>query len=123
MKTFLATAVLLTMTGGAALGQYSGPTEGGDPDESYAESTVGAIMADPKDDAKVILEGRLTSKTGDESYVFNDGTGQIRVEIDDDDFPLGSVDETTSIRIEGEVDTHLVKDTDIDAERVTIIGQ
>ena len=56
------------------------------------------------DDARVILEGRISSKTGDERYSFTDGTGQIEVEIDDDLIYNVKITPETRIRIFGEVD-------------------
>ena len=38
------------------------------------------------DDAYVILQGYITDRNGDEKYVFQDKTGSITVEIDDDDW-------------------------------------
>lgn len=120
MIKLLVSASLLVLTGTAAFAQYKGPAEQGKPAANYAKTTVSAIKADPKDDAKVTLQGRLINKTGDETYTFKDETGEILVEIDDEDFPNQPVDENTVVTIEGEVDTHLVKDVDIDAERVIV---
>ena len=121
MIKYLASAAILASTSTIALAQYQGPAEQSQPAENYAKTTVSAIKADPKDDAKVTLEGTLINKTGDESYTFKDDTGEILVEIDTEDFPNQPVNENTVVRIEGEVDTHLVKDVDIDAERVVIV--
>lgn len=121
MNKFVVSAAIFAATSTVALAQYQGPAEQSQPAETYAKTTVSAIKADPKDDAKVTLEGMLINKTGDETYTFKDETGEILVEIDDDDFPNQPVNENTVVRIEGEVDTHLVKDVDIDAERVIIV--
>lgn len=121
MNKMLTAVALVAMTSSAALAQYQGPSEQGGASSAYAKTTVKEIQAAPKDDAKVTLEGRLIKKTADETYTFSDGTGEISVEIDDEDFPNQPVSESTKVRIEGEVDTHLVKDVDIDAERVLII--
>lgn len=123
MKSLMATTVaIFGLVGTTAFAQYTGPAGGTKGSAGgYVETTVSEIKANPKDDANVILEGNLIEKTGDETYTFRDKTGTISVEIDDDDFPNQPVDENTVVRIEGEVDTHLVKDVDIDAERVTII--
>lgn len=120
MLRLLASAAIVVVTGSVALAQYQGPAAQGQPSEEYAKTTVSAIKSDPKDDAKVTLQGRLINKTGDETYTLKDDTGEILVEIDDEDFPNQPVTETTVVTIEGEVDTHLVKDVDIDAERVLV---
>lgn len=105
-----------------AVAQWSGPSDTKQaPQPPYAKSTIAAIKAAPKDDQKVTLVGTIVRKTGDETYLFSDGTGEIVVDIDDDAFPKQPVTERTQIQIEGEVDTHLMRDADIDAERVTIL--
>ena len=100
--------------------QYQGPGGKASSQRGYAQTTVDAIIKAPQDDRKVRLEGRLLRQVADERYLFSDGTGEIVVEIDDEDFPSGAVNENTIVIIEGEVDTHRYKDTDIDADRVTI---
>lgn len=121
MTKLLATTGLLAVIGTAALAQYQGPVDQEQTTGSYDRTTVSAIKADPKDEAKVTLEGRLNRKTGDETYMFSDTTGEILVEIDDDDFPSQPVSEKTVVRIEGEVDTHLLKDVDVDVDRMTVV--
>lgn len=113
-------SALLSIT--PALAQYQGPggTRDTGKDATYADTTVADIKADPQDDLKVRLEGRLIRQSGDEDYVFADSTGEIAVEIDSDDFPKAPVTADTIVILEGEVDTHRMKDTDIDADRVTI---
>lgn len=122
MRKFGVIALLACLPFTPAIAQYQGPggAENSTAQPAYAPNTVAAIKADPKDDMKVTLEGTLTSKTGDETYVFSDGTGEITVEIDDDDFPKEPVNADTVVVLEGEVDTHLTKDADIDVERITI---
>jgi uncharacterized protein (TIGR00156 family) len=112
-----------------ALAQYQGPgapapaagaTAAGE--VTTGMTTVQAIKADPSDDAKVVLEGRLIRQISAERYLFADDSGEIEVEIDEDDFPRQPVTETTLLRLEGEVDTHRSRDTDIDVERVQLVN-
>jgi uncharacterized protein (TIGR00156 family) len=56
------------------------------------------------DDRNVTLEGYLIKKIKSEHYLFKDGTGEIEVEIDDEDFRGKQVTPQTRIRIIGEVD-------------------
>lgn len=121
-SVFATLATLLVLPAGAALAQFTGPSDvqqGGN--TKYPAMTVEAIKADAKDDMKATIEGRIVRKLADEEYLFADDTGEIRVEIDDDDFPAQPVSETTRVRLQGEVDTHRVKETDFDVDRVTII--
>lgn len=56
------------------------------------------------DDAYVTLQGYVTSKTGDEKYVFQDKTGNITIEIDDDDWDGVDITPADLVEIQGEVD-------------------
>ncbi len=121
-KPALAVAALLALSAGTAGAQFTGPSDVGETGNTkYPASTVAAIKAEGKDDMKVTLEGRIVRKVGDEKYIFADDTGEIGVEIDDEDFPARPVSETTRVRLEGEVDTHRVKETDFDVDRMTVV--
>ncbi len=117
----------LTMTGflalsGAAYGQYIGPSDvKTSPKSSYSPSNVAVIKANAKDEQKISLEGRITRKLDAEKYMFSDGTGEIRIEIDDDEFPKTPINAETKVKIEGEVDIHNSKNADIDVDRLTIL--
>ncbi|MFG6080956.1 YgiW/YdeI family stress tolerance OB fold protein [Paracoccus litorisediminis] len=122
MKKILLAAAMVITTSTMAFAQYRGPSDLKQVDEgTYVPTTVKQILAAPEDEAAVQLEGRLVRQVEKEVYTFRDDTGEIRVEIDEDDFPGTEVDENTVVRIEGEVDTHLRKETDIDVDRVTIV--
>ncbi len=56
------------------------------------------------DDAYVILQGYITDRNGDEKYVFQDKTGSITVEIDDDDWDGVDVSSADLVEIQGEID-------------------
>ncbi len=56
------------------------------------------------DNAVVELTGHITSSIGKEDYMFKDGTGEIKVEIDHKDWHGITVTPTTKITIRGEVD-------------------
>ena len=56
------------------------------------------------DDAYVILQGYITDRNGDEKYVFQDKTGSITVEIDDDDWDGVDVSPADLVEILGEID-------------------
>ena len=122
LKKYFLTAVIVALPLGPVFAQYQGP--GGDGSSmgrtGYTATTVGAIKSDPRDDMRVLLEGRLIRKIKHETYIFADSTGEIAVEIDDDDFPRSPVTADTVVVVEGKVDTHRIKDTDIEAERVSI---
>ena len=75
-----------------------------------------------KDDAPVVLEGKIKSQIRSEHYTFADNKGDtIEIEIDDKDWGGVKVDENTSIRIYGEVDKDFMKDATIDVKRIEIV--
>lgn len=125
-QLILTACIILGAT--AAHAQYSGP--GGAPGSAGHHTpaaagqvaTVAAINAAPQDDQRVTLEGVLVRKLDKEDYLFSDGTGEIKVEIDDKRFPTGEVNDKTRLRIEGEVDVSRDKPTKIDAKRVTVLN-
>jgi len=120
-QTLTPAAIALMLTTGA-MAQFTGPSDVAQAQSrEYPPTTVREIKADPKDDMKATLEGRILRKVADEEYLFSDDTGEIRVEIDDDDFPRQPVSETTRVRLEGEVDTHRYKEVDFDVDRMTIL--
>ena len=131
MRKHLILSACIILGATAAHAQYSGP--GGTaaaPAQTAAPAapaatgqvvTVASILVAPQDDQLVVLEGVLLRKLGKEDYQFSDGTGEIKVEIDDKKFPAGQVNESTRLRIEGEVDVSASKPVEIDAKRVTIL--
>lgn len=73
-----------------------------------------------KDETFVVLNGKIKQMVGKEKYLFEDNTGSIIIEIDDDDWNGVSVGPEDSVVIRGEVDTHWNKPTDIDVDSITI---
>lgn len=116
-----ATAAIACMTG-VAYAQYTGPSATNEAAKgTYRAAILADIVSKPNDGDNVTVEGILVRKVDDETYVLFDGTTEINVEIDDDDFPSGEVSAETKVRIQGEVDTHLTRDADIEADRVEIL--
>lgn len=69
------------------------------------------------DNSKVWVEGAIIQKNGDEKYLFQDSTGTIMVEIDDDAWHGLVIGPTDTVRIYGEVD-HGLFDTEIDIDYI-----
>ncbi|SOE51620.1 YgiW/YdeI family stress tolerance OB fold protein [Orrella dioscoreae] len=115
LRTLLASAALAgaLAAGGAAAQGYSGPStnpatatqqQGYAGPSSIKVISVKELTATGRDDQKAILRGRIVSHDGDDHYTFDDGTGQIRVDIDDDDFPVGvKIDDKTQVELHGEL--------------------
>lgn len=99
-----------------AYAQYVGPSA-----RDKSPDNVASILTHPVDDQQVVLRGNVLRKVGDEMYIFSDGSGEIKVEIDDDDFGREPVDEKTKVEIRGEVDTGLRRPPEIDVDTLRII--
>ena len=56
-------------------------------------------------DSPVLLEGVIVSKNGDELYVFEDASGTVLLEIDDDVMANKSVSPDNKVRLNGRVDS------------------
>jgi uncharacterized protein (TIGR00156 family) len=83
--------------------------------------TVSEVLKDPVDDRRVELTGMLVQQTGRETFLFRDATGEIRVEIDAEDFPANQpIDASTRVLIHGEVEKKLTRKPVIDVERVQL---
>ncbi|VFR47235.1 Protein co-occuring with molybdenum cofactor biosynthesis protein B [plant metagenome] len=116
LRTLLGSAALAgaLAAGGVAAQGYSGPStnpatatqqQGYAGPSSIKVISVKELTATGRDDQKAILRGRIVSHDGDDHYTFGDGTGQIRVDIDDDDFPVGvKIDDKTQVELHGELD-------------------
>lgn len=109
------------LAAGALLGplpaqaQYTGPGA-----TQTRATTIGEILENPVDDQDVVLDGYLIMQLSDDDYLFGDGTDQIRVDIDDDDFQNVSVGENTRVRIHGEVEFDYRGSPEIDVERLEV---
>ncbi|HEX6983498.1 MAG TPA: NirD/YgiW/YdeI family stress tolerance protein [Balneolaceae bacterium] len=81
--------------------------------------TVQQVKDQQNDGSFVTLEGFIVKNLGDEHYLFQDETGEIQVEIDDEVWQGQEVNPDTKVQIQGEVDEDLTSVT-IEVERVSI---
>ncbi len=72
------------------------------------------------DEARVSLEGKIVNSLGDEKYTFKDATGEIIIEIDDEDWNGNKVTPENTIVINGEVDKDANETANIDVDTFTI---
>ncbi len=92
-------------------GGFSGPTT--------SLSTVKDVNT-MRDDTWVMLEGYIDQRTGNDSYIFRDSTGTLKVDIDDKHWNGQTVTPKDKVRIEGEVDKDW-NSVEVDVKNVTII--
>ncbi len=81
--------------------------------------SVAEILKNPLDDVAVTLEGFIVKKVAKEKYLFTDGSGEIRIEIDTEDLPVTPITDKTRVRISGEVEKDFLVSPEIDVDRVT----
>ena len=74
-----------------------------------------------KDETAVSLTGTLVKHLNQDHYEFDDGTGMILLEIDDDDWKASGVKMGDRVHVLGEVDTHRYKPTDIEVLKISKI--
>ncbi|CAM3724356.1 YgiW/YdeI family stress tolerance OB fold protein [Castellaniella denitrificans] len=98
----------------AAQGGYSGPG-------AAQLTTVKQLLDTGRDDQPARLQGRIVSFEGDERYTFEDATGRMIVEIDDEDFPAGqTVSAEQRVELIGEFDKGLTRD-EFEVDRVILL--
>lgn len=98
----------------AAQGAYSGPS-------NVPLITVKQLLDTGRDEQPARLQGRIVSFEGNERYTFEDATGRIIVEIDDEDFPAGqTVSAEQRVELVGEFDKGLRK-TEFEVDRVILL--
>lgn len=113
-KIILMTALL--MASSTVLAQVAGGFEG---------PRVGAVITVQQalkkaDDTHVILQGHIVNSLGDEKYTFKDATGEVIVEIDNEDWHGLKVTPEDMVEIAGDVDKEMFKQTKIDVDSISI---
>lgn len=115
-------AAVLVASSTPSFAQYTGPSSSAPHTPAAAPlTTISDVVKDGKDDQKVTLTGTLKEKVGNEKYTFTDGKDEIRVEIDSEDFPTGTVNDKTKVEITGEVEKDYLQTPEIDADTVKIV--
>ncbi len=85
------------------------------------ENEVIETVADAKDksdDTLVVLQGQIVKALGDDKYQFTDETGEIILDIDQDDFDGVTVTAGEIIQITGDVDKEMMKPTEVDVKHI-----
>ena len=95
--------------------QYTGPSQ------AVTYKNVADILKNPVDDVRVTLRGKIVNRLSDDMYQVSDGTGTIKVEIDEEDFAGQRVDANTPVEIWGKVDKDLMRAPEVDVKRLTVI--
>lgn len=86
------------------------------PQEMAVETVADA--KDKADDTIVVLQGYIAKSLGGDKYAFTDKTGEIIIEIDDDEFDGVSVTSGEMIEIMGEVDKDSKKPAKVEVKTI-----
>lgn len=122
MKKVSIMAIMGIMIFGAANAEFQASTpsatsaKGGFVSGAETIATVKQVM-EMRDDVPVIVKGNIVQRMGDEMYLFEDSTGTIRVEIDDDEWRGQTITPTDTVKLYGEVDRGIFN-TEIDINYV-----
>lgn len=86
----------------------------------FSGPTISAIsVAEAKklsDDTPVVLVGKIEKNLGSDKYSFRDKTGDITIEIDDDEWNGLTVGPNDTVEIRGEIDKDFTSiEVDVDA--------
>ncbi len=116
-------AGILTM--GAASADFEGPVA----PEATVQNAKGGFVGgaetivtvkqvnEMRDDVPVIVKGSIVQRMGDEKYLFEDATGSIAVEIDEDSWRGQTISPSDTVKLYGDVDRGIFK-TEIDVDYV-----
>jgi len=116
VKKTISLLAIAAVTGSVTLAQaqYTGP--------AAAPITVKELLAQGKDDQYATLRGNLVKRIGGEKYLFSDGSGEITVEIDDEDLPAQQpIDAKTEVELIGDFDKDLIGSPEFDVDTVTLV--
>ena len=118
MKKIFLTMVAVCALASAAQAQFGGGFEGPSGVDKTPMTVKQAL--DLRDDAKVTLRGHIVNSLGDEKYTFSDGTAEVIIEIDDEDWAGRKVTPENTVEIFGEVDKEMFKPTEIDVDSFSV---
>ena len=125
MKKISMAVIMGVMTFGSAFAECQGPSA---PDAVATNPKGGFVggaetivtvkqVNEMRDDVPVIVKGHIVQRMGDEKYLFEDSTGSIAVEIDEDNWRGQTVSPADTVKLYGEVDRGIFK-TEIDIDYV-----
>ena len=110
----LSIAVAAMIVHPEASAQFTGPGS------RSSTASVAEILKNPLDNQRVVLRGKILRRLGGDKYLFSDGSAEIIVDIDDNEWPSQPVNENTVIELTGKVDVEFLRPTEIDVKRLKI---
>jgi len=73
------------------------------------------------DESIVVLVGNIINSLGNEKYTFRDETGEVVIEIDDDDWRGVTVTPNDTLEIVGEIDKEFIGQTKIEVKSFKVV--
>lgn len=125
MKKISLAVLAGVLSAGAAMAEFQAPapavathanTKGGFVGGNEIIVTVKQVN-EMRDDVPVVVKGHIVQRMGDEKYLFEDETGSITVEIDDDEWRGQTVTPTDTVKLSGDVDRGIFK-TEIEVDYI-----
>lgn len=120
-KIVFATATAMALALGAFSMEASAQYVGTQARVKNARGTVADILKNGYDDQRVTLRGHVVRHIAEDKYIFTDGTGEIRVDIDYEEWPAEPVDSKVMVEIVGKVDTDWGRPSEIDVKVLRIV--
>lgn len=116
LLAFFALVLTFALAGNAVAKKNGGGFEG----PGIAKTSVAEALK-MSDDTPVVLKGKIEKSLGNEKYQFNDGTGIIVVEIDDDDWNGIVVKPENTVELRGEIDKDMMRAPEVDVDVVILV--
>jgi uncharacterized protein (TIGR00156 family) len=99
-----------------ALAGYTGPQ-----DMPKTLTTVTEVREYYVDDYEATLTGHIVKRVGHDKFIFRDGTGTLRLEIEADVMPAADFDDKSLVRVTGEIDAKILDNPVLDVSRLEIL--
>ncbi len=105
----------------AGLGVYALQVQADDmaDNSNMTAVTISEAMQMP-DDSNVMIIGTITENLGNEKYKLKDNSGEVIVEIDNDDWVGVAATPGSTVQIMGEIDRNGNENIEIDVESATV---
>ena len=120
MKTSKVLAVSVLGVSFALVGNAIAQNAGGFQGPGISDSTVAEALKMP-DDTPVVLKGKVEKSLGNERYQFNDGTGVIVIEVDNEDWRGLTVTPEDTVEIKGEIEKDMLSAPEVDVDTVSLV--
>lgn len=122
IRNALPAALALALAAPLAYAQFTGPGSTAARTAPMGPvKTVDQIFKNSRDDQMVTLTGHVVRQIGRQKYLFRDGSGEIRIEIDRKAMPSEPFNEKTRVEISGEVEKEFLRSIEIDVKEMKVL--